>query len=74
MGTYWGSSRTVREAGAGDCLRCRALTNTMLLSQALGDTGESHPMSTTRAQAGLRMLVSKEGSSLLLQKGLQHNT
>lgn len=64
MSTDLGSSRTVREAGARDCLRCCALANTVLLSQTLGDARESHPMSTMRAQAGLWVLVSKEGSSL----------
>lgn len=73
MITNWGSSRTVRDAGPGDCLHCCVLANTVLLSQTLGHAGQSHPMGTARAQAGLWMLVSKEGSSLLLQKWLQHS-
>lgn len=73
MSINWGSSRTVRQAGAGDYLCCRAFADTVLLSQTLGDAEESHPISTTGAQAGLWMLVSKEGSSLLLQKGFQRS-
>lgn len=71
MSTNWGTSRTVREVGARDCLRCHFLTNTVLLSQTLGGAGESHPMSG--AQAELRMLVTEGESSLLWQKGLQHS-
>jgi len=71
MSANWGSSRTVKEAGARDCLCCLALANALLLTRTLGDAGQSHPVSTTRAQAGLWVLVSKEGPSPLLQKGLQ---
>lgn len=62
MSTNWGSNRTVI-----------ALIKTVLLSSALGDPGESLPMSTTRAQGGLWILVTEQGSPQLLQKGLQHS-